>query len=79
MHRSFITKFQLKRINWSCENNNNYCQVFSRGQKSVREWITEWRMKAYELSDKNYEETETWYSIAMGLAMLDGIFCAISS
>ena len=38
---------------WSHKNNNKhcYCQVFQEDEKSVHEWITESRTKAYELSD----------------------------
>ena len=41
-----------------------YCQVFSRGQESVHEWITECIVKAYELSE------ETCSIVEMGLAIM---------
>ena len=41
--------------NRSHENGNDectYCQVILRGRESVYEWITEYKMKDYELSEE---------------------------
>ena len=52
-------------------------RYFQEDMKSVCEWITECRTKAYKSSEavtRRQHKEKTQYSIAMGLVMLDGLF-----